>query len=453
MRQSSPVTLAMVMALRLSAALLALALIGVHPAQAVPAFSVQTGQPCQSCHVGGFGPQLTPFGREFKLKGYTQRAGKWNVPLSMMGIASYVHTRKAQASEPTPDYSRNDNFSLDQISLFLAGGVGSHFGGFVQGTYDGVARQFAWDNLDLRAVTTTQIKGADVVLGLTLNNSPTVQDVWNTLPAWGYPYTSSSLAPHPAAAPLLAGGFAQKVLGLSGYAWIDSKFYVEAGAYTGPKAGTLAALGSDPFAPGELSGLAPYGRIAFSHALAGGTAEVGAFAMRAHLFPARDHSTGQTDRYTDLGLDASFIQARANTDVFTLNARYTHEAQSLDATFLLGGADHANNRLEDFRIDASYYRRNRIGGTVGFFDTFGTSDALLYSGSPVFKPDSTGVTFQLDGTPWGGGGSPLGARFNIRTGVQYTLYTQFDGRGTNYDGTGRNASDNNTVRIFGWIAY
>jgi mono/diheme cytochrome c family protein len=39
------------------------------PAQAVPAFAQQTGRNCAACHVGGFGPQLTPFGREFKLGG------------------------------------------------------------------------------------------------------------------------------------------------------------------------------------------------------------------------------------------------------------------------------------------------------------------------------------------------------------------------------------------------
>ena len=53
------------------------------PASAVPAFTDQTGQPCQACHVGGFGPQLTPFGREFKLGGYTMRV-KGNLPLAAM---------------------------------------------------------------------------------------------------------------------------------------------------------------------------------------------------------------------------------------------------------------------------------------------------------------------------------------------------------------------------------
>lgn len=109
-------------------------------ALAVPAFAVQTGRPCAACHIGGFGPQLTPFGRDFKLRGYTARAVDFDVPLSAMAVASYVHT--AQDQPPAPHFSANDNVAVDQISLFLAGGVGAHFGGFVQSTYDGVARAF-----------------------------------------------------------------------------------------------------------------------------------------------------------------------------------------------------------------------------------------------------------------------------------------------------------------------
>jgi hypothetical protein len=54
----------------------AVAAFGANRANAVPAFAVQTRQPCSSCHIGGFGPQLTPFGRQFKLEGYTLRAGQ-----------------------------------------------------------------------------------------------------------------------------------------------------------------------------------------------------------------------------------------------------------------------------------------------------------------------------------------------------------------------------------------
>src|SRR5689334_19034191 len=71
-------------------------------AEAVPAFAVHTGQPCQACHVGAFGPQLTQFGREFKLNGYTMQGGTFAAPVSAMAIASYVHTLEDQSAPPAP---------------------------------------------------------------------------------------------------------------------------------------------------------------------------------------------------------------------------------------------------------------------------------------------------------------------------------------------------------------
>ncbi|HEY5238388.1 MAG TPA: hypothetical protein VIJ62_08425, partial [Rhizomicrobium sp.] len=66
-------------------------------ASAVPSFAQQTGMPCTACHVGGFGPQLTPLGRQFKLDGYTMRAGDtFTPPVSAMAVASYIHTSEDQ---------------------------------------------------------------------------------------------------------------------------------------------------------------------------------------------------------------------------------------------------------------------------------------------------------------------------------------------------------------------
>ncbi|WP_309605563.1 hypothetical protein [Phenylobacterium sp.] len=425
------------------------------PARAVPSFAVQTGQPCQDCHVGGFGPQLTKFGREFKLEGYTKRAGGFTLPFSAMAVASYVRTRENQSAPPAAGFKRNDNLGLDQVSLFVAGGLGSHLGGFVQTTYDGIGKTWSWDNLDLRAVTKTEIKGVDVIFGTSLNNSPGTQDAWNSLPAWGFPYTRSALAPSPSASPLLAGSLAQKAIGLTAYAWINSEFYVEAGAYRSPSQTNLSRLGADPFSPGDIHGLAPYGRAAFQTDLQGGTLELGVFGMRTEINPGRDRSTGATDRYTDLGVDASFIRTLESGDVVTVNGRYIRERQELRASCILSGGSGAcaDTRLNDLRADASYYWRNKIGATVAVFDTFGPANPVIYPGAPNFKPDSSGVTFQLDGTPFGDGTSPFGPRANIRVGLQYTLYTSFDGARSNYDGAGANASNNNTARAFLWIAY
>src|SRR5579872_3889674 len=82
------------------------------PAAAVPAFAEQTGRNCAACHVGGFGPELTQFGREFKLGGYTLRM-HGAIPLSAMAVASWTHTAKDQLPPPE-NLNPNNNLVLDQ---------------------------------------------------------------------------------------------------------------------------------------------------------------------------------------------------------------------------------------------------------------------------------------------------------------------------------------------------
>ena len=42
---------------------------------------------------------------------------------------------------------------------------------------------------------------------------------------------------------------------------------------------------------------------------------------------------------------------------------------------------------------------------------------------------------------------------NVRLMLQYTAYNKFNGASTNYDGNGRNASDNNTLFFNVWVAF
>ncbi len=427
------------------------------PAKAVPAFADQTGLACAACHVGGFGPELTPLGRDFKLNGYTMRSKSLSVPLSVMAVASLTHTKKGQVPAPA-GLSQNDNLAFDQGSIFIAGGVGHHFGGFAQITYDGVGKVWSWDNLDLRAVTTGHVLGQDAVFGLTLNNGPTIQDAWNTTPAWGFPYTNTGVSGTPGAAPLIDGGLAQNTLGLSAYSWIGQRWYLEAGAYSSPSTGTLRWLGADPFAPGDIKGLAPYGRVAWQGNLAGGTLELGAFALKAKINPERDRSSGFTDHYSDVGVDGSWQKSVGSGDTISAQARYIREHSNLEASCALAlvgngsNLDCAKTSLNQFRGNIGYNWHGKVGATLGAFSTTGTSNSDLYGG-PNAAPDGNGVMGQLDYTPWGDGKSPLGPRFNMRVGVQYTAYGKFDGARQNYDGSGANASDNNDLRIFTWIAF
>src|SRR5579871_589550 len=159
-------------------ATLALALpVATRPAQALPSYAAQTGQACAACHVGSFGPQLTPLGRAFKIGGYTQSGGEgWRaqIPFSGMGLGSFTHTDTPQPAPPTGGYGLNDNFSLDQVSGFIAGGFGEHVGTFVQITSNNNGDTIHLDNTDLRPYTTVfNVADKDLRVGLTVNNGPT----------------------------------------------------------------------------------------------------------------------------------------------------------------------------------------------------------------------------------------------------------------------------------------
>ena len=51
----------------------------IPPANALPSYARQTGQPCGTCHTDY--PGLTPYGRLFKLGGYTAGGGKYRSTL------------------------------------------------------------------------------------------------------------------------------------------------------------------------------------------------------------------------------------------------------------------------------------------------------------------------------------------------------------------------------------
>ena len=91
-------------------------------AQALPAFARQTGQNCVSCHAGGQFPELTPYGRLFKLTGYTM--GARALPLAVMGVigdAKVANTSKSD--DPGTDFQKNGQLALSSASLFIAGKV------------------------------------------------------------------------------------------------------------------------------------------------------------------------------------------------------------------------------------------------------------------------------------------------------------------------------------------
>jgi hypothetical protein len=458
-----------------------LALAGIAgPAHAVPAFARQTGQECPACHVSW--PELTPYGRWFKLTGYTigkspiTDKGFDHVPLAVMLQASITHTKNNDTTDPDTGETvsvnpRNDSAVFSGGSVFLASRLGDNFGTFVQWTYDNLATKAdgtlgghsALDNTDLRGVYKYAPAGVgepEWVFGVTLNNNPTVQDPWNSTPAWGYPYTASELAQTPAAATLIDGSLAQQVAGLGAYALWRKSFYAEFSDYrTANVMGNVFRAGQPYNPPGgvlTLTNFNPYWRFAYTKDWGVNSLMVGTYGMVANVYPDNLNTTTPTDRYQDVAVDAQY-QYITDVHTFTAQTTYIWEKQSYNASYPITQATGAGygegptpsnptDRMRTFKLKGSYYYERKYGGTLALFQTTGSADEGLWgtdsAGNPN-TPDSSGYIAELDYLPVQ----------NLRLLLQYTGYTKFNGARSNYDGTGRNASDNNTLFFDVWVAF
>ena len=412
----------------------------------IPSFSRQTGMACNICHIAF--PQLTPFGRLFKLNGYTLTglqtvstgvetgpSLKINLipPVSAMLVISMTQTSKAQPG------AQNGNVEFPQeLSVFLGEEITPRMGTFIQITYEAAEGALVLDNVDLRYASHARLASRDMIFGFTLNNNPTVQDVWNSIPAWGFPFSSSSVAPTPAAATLIDGGLGQIVAGLGAYALWNNKVYGEVTAYrSAPQGGSHPP---DANSEATTKQVTPYWRLALQHGWGKQYVEVGTFGMSSRLYPSG--VTGPTDRYTDVAVDAQYERQLGGGNLFA-HAAWINEKQTLDATFGAGGSTNATNTLHTFRADATALTAARFGGSLGFFTTSGDADALRYTGSSTGSPNSSGVIGEIQFMPW----------LNTRFAAQYVAYSKFDGASSDYDGSGRNASDNNTLYLMAWLVF
>lgn len=420
----------------------------------VPAFSRQTGLACSSCHYGF--PQLTPFGRLFKLNGYTltgltpivqpgDSAGKESLKLSPIpGIAAMLVSSVTQTSKALPGTQNGTVSFPDQFSIFAAGAISPNLGAFTQFTYAAVDGSFGIDNFDVRYANHTTVSDRELIYGLTLHNNPTVQDVWNTVPAWSFPFMSSSTAPSPIASTLIDGGLGQQVLGLGAYSLYGGTLYTEFTVYRSALQGLAMPL--DSTAESATSGVIPYWRVALQHETPNRSMMIGTFGFDAHLFPTG--VAGLKNHYTDAAIDAQ-VEQRMGTSTWVGRASYIHEKQALLATQASGGADNIDNTLSTARASVAYLPNLRYSLTLGYFQTNGSSDATLYAEDPVFgsrtgSPNSSGLIGELDYNAWQ----------NSRIGLQYTAYNKFNGASSAYDVLGgRNASSNNTLYLYMWFAF
>jgi hypothetical protein len=453
-------------ALGFSFAILLLLFLFVPSARAVPSFSRQTGFPCSSCHTTP--PELTPLGRIFKLSGYTlsgtgmskiekKRQGKETglellatLPLSVFFETSFTSTNKPQPG------LQNGSFEFPQdVSLFLAGEWSTHVGSFVQFTYDAQDDHFSWDNTDVRYANSGKLLGKDLLYGITLNNNPTLEDLWNSTPAFGFPFIADDFAPTPTAAALVNNSLGQDVAGVGAYGMWDNHLYLAATIYRSDHIGAAQPFDGVGF-PINVQGVAPYWRVALQNTMGNNYLEVGTYGMHLKSTPnaVTVADSGGYDSYTDVAADFQYDRTipQFNNDIVSLRGTFIHENSALNGTASQGGTDPdlIYHHLNTLQANVEYHHGNRYSGAFGWFNTTGTADFTLFNpGAPV-EGEPTPITGSATGSP-ASNGYILNLSWwpaqNIDLAVQYTGYLKFNGAGTNYDGSGRNASDNNTTYL------
>jgi hypothetical protein len=430
--------------------LLAIALFMVAPlskVKALPSYARQTQMSCTACHTSF--PELNNFGRQFKLNGYTMTTMPTidaqgsdttkpstsklkllsTLPLSVMLQSSFTHISKDVAG------TQNNSVAFpQQLSMFFAGQITPHIGSFIQMTYaDGA---FGMDNADVRYANTVNIGSKSLLYGLSLNNNPTVQDVWNTSPAWRYPSASSASAPTPAKSTILEN-LGTQVAGLGAYTLINNLVFAEISGYRSAQqgAGANPATYIDTLV---IKRIAPYWRFALQHQWSSDYLELGTFGIASNHF--QNGITGNMSKFVDMGVDLQFEHIMS-FGYFSLHAALINEKESREVTDTAQNTSKLSLSFNSFKVDANLYLKNGLGATVGYFNNTGTEDVKVQS--LTNKPNSSGFISQLE----------LLSMYNTKFAVQYVSYQKFDGSKTNYDGAGRNAAHNNAIYLLAWFCF
>ena len=460
-------------------------------AHAIPAFNRQTGQNCLACHAGGQYPELTPYGRLFKMTGYT--IGERALPISAMAVTSVSRVANTSKSDdPAADFQKNNSLVLATASLLLGGKVTDNIGAFVQITYDPYATQDAnggfhghshADNIDVRYADRFVGEKHDLIFGFSANNNPSVSDPWNTAAAWmqyvPVPSPTSSRfidgnAPYPGYG---AGG---NIAGLTAYAFWNQTIYAEFGGFSTAKGlFKIMRAGIADADSTALRGINPYWRLAYNHQWGAHSLMLGTSGMLAQVYadPLDTSDPATTHHWRDVSVDAQYqylLDPHAVTAQLvyqTSHHRYPAALAGQDVPFFdaTGTNPVAQTNASDtnhvLRAKATYVYQAKYGSSLGFFNLSGSTNTA----NQTVGYDGTGTLINADGTVAvasaganlsgnpGTRGMTLEAFWTpiqyLRLGAQYTAYDRYNGASKNYDGFGRNASDNNSLFVYAWLAY
>ena len=407
---------------------------------AIPSFARQTGLSCDACHAGGMFPALTQTGRQFKLNGYTMGGGhtKMPLPLAAMIQVGFSTTQKGSDGSTSANGApgnRNNHLTFPQMSIFYGGKIYGHVGALIQVTYDSsdlpdglTTQRIGADNSDIRYANHTHLLGDNLIYGVSLNNSPTVQDVYASTPTWGFPWADpgnqASLA-----SPMIAG-LGQQVVGLSAYALYNDFLYVEFGGYqdTQYRNGILKNMGFNDAGgiTGYVSGTAPYARVAFQKYYGNNFFMIGGYGMDTNI---AQQGTTHLDKYTDIAIDGEY-QYIAGKNAVTVAARNTWENQTLNGSYALGNVASKTGSLSVFSSMATYVYNSKYGASLGY--------GYVNSTGVAAGQDSSNYIAQLNYFPLQ----------NIRIVAQYMGYLK-----TNSQTNAANSTDYNTFSLGAWFMF
>jgi hypothetical protein len=409
-------------------------------AKPLPSYARQTQMSCTACHTSF--PELNSFGRQFKANGYTLTTASTindqggdtlkprtrlnllnNLPLSVMAQSSFSSIAKDVVGQ-----QNNSGQFPQQLSLFFAGQITPHIGSFIQMTYaDG---SFGMDNADIRYANTTSFESNSLLYGLSLNNNPTSQDLWNTSPAWRFPYASSSSAPSPAKSTLIEslGG---QVIGVGAYALLNNLIFAEFSTYRSAQIGLHNP--PDSTNANVVKDFIPYWRLALQHEWDKNYLEVGTFGIASTQYLSG--ISGALDKFVDVGVDLQYERTLPYGS-FSLHSSFINEKEVRDLSA------ETNYNFQSFKVDVNGFLKNGCGVTLGYFNNTGSPDVVNFPNGDN-KPNSSGFIFQIEYLPW----------YNTKFATQYVAYQKFDGSSSNYDGMGRNALNNNTIYLLAWLTF
>jgi hypothetical protein len=193
----------------------------------------------------------------------------------------------------------------------------------------------------------------------------------------------------------------------------------------------------------------PYWRVALQHDWGRNSAEVGTYGLYADVYPSA-MDQGDTNSFTDVGVDAQY-QYMSSPHFFSIRGTWIYEKQEWDASYDLGLTANRNSNMDVYKANINYFYQSScgiFGGSVGYFYSDGDTDVLLYAADPVDgsrngSPDSNGFIVEADYI----------FKEKYKLALQYTIYNKFNGSDSNYDGFGRDASDNNTFYALLWLMF